>query len=423
MGIFFETRNLGDDESDKLEALGVYPFQTVPLSDMNWTEFKALRNSDIWTAVTLLSRDIAKLDIRVKENGVFKDKDRLEYLLNKAPNNVYNGYMLKYIVMMNALLTNHGYIKIERNPVGGGVYQLYHIKTSQCTLRTDKNNNYYYELMIDNNIVNVPYEDIIDIKPFSSDGIHGLSVLDALKDDMNAQNFAKKFFTNFFSNGAQAGSVLKMKDGKLSKEARQKIKEEWQKENSGQNQAGKVLVMDSTMEYEQLEISTDVLEAINKNTLSTKAIAKAFQIPLSKFGIEMSNTSLRDVNNDYLTNCLGGYIKMWEAELNFKLISQKDAYTKEFKVDTTTFRQIDWDAYVQTLNSQLQPGGLTLDEYRNALGLSPLPDGLGSVPRVDLNHISLNVADDYQLSKSSTNNQAPAKTASEGGDNDVRDGI
>lgn len=420
MGIFYETRQRHSDNSDMEEALGVYPFQTVPLSALDWHEFKSLRNSDIWTAVTLLSRDIAKLDVKVKEDGIYKNKDQLEMLLNKRPNNVYNGYMLKYIVMMNALLTNHGYIKIERNP-NGGVYELYHLKTSRVNLRYDQyQNKHYYDVTNDGDILKVPFEDIIDIKPFSTDGINGLSVLDALEDDLNAQTYSKKFFTNFFTNGAQAGAVLKMKDGKLAREARNRIKEEFQKENSGQNQAGKVLVMDETMEYEQLEISTDILEAINKNTSSTKAIAKAFQIPLSKFGMEMPNSSRKDVDNDYLMNCLGGYMKTWEAELDFKLIPQKNSYRKEFKFDTSDFKKIDWDAFKESLRADLEKGAITHDEYRMAIGLEPYPDGMGAIPRYDLNHISADVADDYQLRQISTNNSAPKPV--EGGEDDEKQG-
>ncbi|MCD8914262.1 phage portal protein [Staphylococcus simulans] len=405
MGIFFEKRSVLPEDSTLTQAdLSVFPFNTIPLSSLEWNEFEALKNSDIWTAVTLLSRDIAKLDIKVMKNGVVNDKDRLEILLNKVPNRYYNGYVLKYITMMNALLTNHGYIKIERNPQGG-IYELYHVKTSNCRLAQDKRTGeYYYEVSNGGDIMKVPYQDILDIKPFSTDGLTGLSVLEALRDDINNQVFSKRFFTNFFTNGAQAGSVLKMKDGKLSEEARERVKEKWQKANSGDTQAGKVIVLDSTMEYEQLEISTDILKAINENTSSTKSIAKAFQIPLSKFGIEMSNTSLKDINNDYLMNCLGGYMKMWTAELDFKLINTKDIYNKEFQFDTSSFRKIDWGSYVETLNSQLDKGGLTHDEYRKELGLPPLPNNLGKIPRVDLNHISMDIADDFQLAKKSNNN-------------------
>lgn len=417
MGIFFETRSAFSDKSDMVESLGVLPFKTVSLSSLDWSNFKALKNSDIWTAVTLLARDIAMLDIKVKEGGVYKDKNRLEYLLNRKPNNFYNGYMLKYIVMMNALLTNHGYIKIERNP-NGGVYELYHIKTSNCHLRIDEYSGvYFYEITNGNNIMNVPFEDVIDIKPFSVDGVNGLSVLDALHEDISTQKFTKRFFANFFANGGNSSGLLKIKDGKLNQQARDKLRDEFQRANSGEDNAGKVLVVDSTMDYEQLEINSSLLDVINKNDLPTKAIAKAFQIPLSKFGMEMTNTSMKDVNNDYLKNCLGGYMKTIEAELNFKLINDKDAYTKEFKFDTTTFRQIDWESYIDMLNAQLEKAGITHDEYREAIGRPPYPDGLGAIPRFDLNHISANVADDYQLKATSTNNQAPNPDTTEGGEN------
>jgi hypothetical protein len=50
----------------------------------------------------------------------------------------------------------------------------------------------YYEIDNDGELLEVPFSDVIDIKPFSSDGLNGLSVIDALKEDINAQRFAKK---------------------------------------------------------------------------------------------------------------------------------------------------------------------------------------------------------------------------------------
>lgn len=414
MGIFYETRSkLPPVESDDA-LLSAFPSTSIPISLMGYNEYKALRNSDLWTAVTLLSRDIAKLDIRVKNNGVYKDKDRLELLLNKTPNPYMNGYMLKYIVMMNALLTGHGYIYVERT--AGQPSELTHVATSRVNLKKDNKGEYYYEVSQDNDSIEVKFEDMIDIKPFTLDGINALKVLNAIEEDMETQRFTKNFFTKFFANGGQNSGLLKVKDGKLNQEARNKLRDEFSKANAGEDNAGKVLVLDSTLDYEQLEIDSSLLDVINKNQTPTKAIAKAFQIPLSKFGIELSNTSLKDVNNDYLTNCLGGYMKTIEAELNFKLVSDKDQYTKEFKFDSSSFRMIDWDSYVETLNSQLEKGAITHDEYRYDIGRQPFPDGMGAVPRFDLNHISANVADDYQLRKTSTNNQAPNPDTSERGE-------
>ncbi|MEP9852115.1 phage portal protein [Staphylococcus aureus] len=425
MGIFYETRSSQSETRNSDYTMSAFPVGSIPFSVLSYDAHAALKNSDLWTAVTLLSRDIAKIDIRVKENGTYKDKDRLEFLLNKTPNPYMNGYMLKYVVMMNALLTGHGYIYITRK--GGQVAELNHVATSRVRLKENRQGVFYYEIDNNGKTIECDYGDMIDIKPFTLDGIEALKVLDAINDDMNTQKFTKRFFTNFFANGGQNSGLLKVNDGKLNQEARNKLRDEFSKANAGENNAGKVLVLDSTLDYEQLEIDSSLLDAINKNQAPTKAIAKAFQIPLSKFGVELSNTSLKDVNNDYLTNCLGGYMKTIESELNFKLISDKHQYNKEFKFDITSFRQIDWEVYTENLRADLEKGAITHDEYRFDTGRPPYPNGVGAVPRFDLNHISADIADDYQLRKTSTNNQAPNPDTSDatlkGGDNDDQEGI
>lgn len=418
MGIFYNKKETRSNYVNT-QSFDAFPAQSIPLSALNWDEQRALRSSDIFTAVTTLSKDISKLDIRIQENGVYREKDNLEYLLNKKPNSIYNGTQLKFIVMMSALLNGKGYIMIERNPLEQ-VNALYHIQTSRVQLKEDDNGNFYYEVNNNGQTLEIPYKDMIVIMPYSTDGVNAITALSSLQADINNQQFGKQFFTNFFANGSSAGSVLKLKDGKLNADDREKVKRKWQEANSGEDKVNSVIVLDETMEFEQLEINTDILDIINKNTASTRAIAKAFGLPLSKLGMESPNTSLQDSLNDYLLNTLGSYMKVWTSELDFKLVNDKDKYTKAFVFDTTAFRTIDWQQHVETLNTQLQQGGITLDEYRQGLGLPPIPEGLGSKHRVDLNHIDLGLADDFQLREVSTNNQATksiSEDAVKGGEN------
>ncbi|MFB3194919.1 phage portal protein [Staphylococcus pseudintermedius] len=404
MGIFYETRNKEYVNTQPNDTIfSAFPTHTIPLSALSYNEHRALLNSSVWTAVNLISRDISKMDIKIKEKGVFKDGDRLEYLLNKNPNSYMNSYMFKYAVMMNALLTGHGYIKIERT--AGQVTELYHIKTSYIQLK-ENDEGYFYEINTANNeTIKVGFDEIIDIKPFTMDGINALKVLDALNDDLNTQRFTKGFFNKFFANGGQNSGILRANDTTLSAEARDKLRDEFQKSNSGSDNAGKVLVLDSSLEYEQLEIQSDLLDVITKNKAPDIAIAKALNIPLSKFALEQPNTSLKDSNADYLNSCLHGYIKTWESELNFKLINDKDKYKKEFAFDTSSFRKIDWESYKESLRADLEKGVITINEYRKEIGLEPYKD-YGDVPRFDLNHVSATIADDYSLRKISTNNQS-----------------
>lgn len=405
MGIFYkENRSYTPGINSPEDVFTAFPSHVIPAGNLGWDEYRALKSSDLFTALTVISSDVAKLNIKIKHKGIIKEKDRLENLLNNRPNEYYNGYMMKFIVTLSSLLSRHGYLLIER--ANGQAVALHHLQTSTVQLKDAEDGGYYYEVNNNGETLEVAFGDIIDIKPYSSTGLDGLSILDALRDDLDAQTYSKKFFANFFRNGTQAGSVLKMKRGKLSNEAREKIKQEWLKANAGESQANTTLVLDETMEFEKLEVDTEILKLITENKSSAISICKILGLPPHKLGLESPNTSQQDQMNDYIFNTLSSYTKMWTSELNFKLINPKDDNIKEFVFDTTEYRQVNYKEFVETLNTQLDKGAITLDEYREAIGKPALPDGLGSTHRVDLNHINIEVADSFQLREVSTNNQA-----------------
>lgn len=414
MGIFYNRENRSYNPSIYSEEaiFSAFPSHVIPMGNMSYADYQALRNSDVFTAVVTIAKDIARLDIKVKENNIVKEKDRLENLINNRPNDLYNGYSLKFSVMLAALLTGAGYILIER--ANGQAVNLHHIPTSQIQLKEDrKTGKYYYQINNTNETLEVEYKDVIAIKPFTEDGLNVLNILDSLRDDLDTMTFSKRFFANFFKNGTQAGSVLKMKEGKLSPEARNKIKEEWQKANAGDSRVNGVVVLDDTMDFSKIEVDTNILKLITENKSSPTAVAKAFGLPLSKLGLQDPNTSLQDSLNDYLFNTLSSYMKVITAELNFKLILPRDDGKKEFVFDTTSYRQINYKEYVETLNSQLDKGAITLDEYRAALGMPEVPNGLGKGHRISLNNIDVSLADDFQLREVTTNNQATKSVSDE----------
>ena len=87
-----------------------------------------------------------------------------------------------------------------------------------------------------------------------------------------------------------------------NKKARDRAREEFHKSFSGTKQAGKVVVLDESMTFDQLEVDTEVLKLIRENKSSTREIiAGVFGIPLHKFGIETANMSITDANLDYLS--------------------------------------------------------------------------------------------------------------------------
>lgn len=386
MGLFFNRGYPHNEEEAE------YLLSTLPgfngIGHHEYTHEQALANSDIFTAVMMIASDLAKMDILVKENNIHDPNHPVEMLLNKKPNQFYDGYTFKLIVFANALLTKHGYVEIVRNNKGQAI-ELYHLKTSEVELK-QKNNRLYY---LHKNKRRINYADVIDYKPYSLDGIDGLSMLSSLTPDLEMQKHSKMFFANYFKHGTQAGGLLKLKNGQLSKEAREKLRDEFQKANSGADNAGKVLVLDETMDFKKFEIDTEILKLINTSQHSTAQVAKVFGIPLHKFGIETTNLSLKDSMADYLQSTLSTYMKGITSAFEFKLFARS---SRNLQFDTETYRKVDWAAYTETVSKQYNDGAITLNEYRRKIGEPPVEGEYGDKHRVSLNLVNADLVDEYQ---------------------------
>ncbi|MRW57354.1 phage portal protein, partial [Staphylococcus aureus] len=223
--------------------------------------------------------------------------------------------------------------------------------------------------------------------------------LDTLSRTIESDNNGKDFLNNFLRNGTHAGGILKMKGVLENKTARNRAREEFHKAFSGTKQAGKVVVLDESMTFDQLEVDTEVLKLIRENKSSTREIAGVFGIPLHKFGIETSNMSITDANLDYLST-LKPYITCVCAELNFKFNNEHEDVNREFKFDTTEIRVVDEKTQAEIDKINIGSGKMNIDEIRQRDGLAPIPDGYGSIHRVDLNHVNIALVDEYQMNKS-----------------------
>ena len=220
MGIFVNSRSPANEE--EYEALvSLLPGYQGP-GHHEYAGVEALANSDVFTAIMMIASDLAKMDIHVKNENIIDRNHPVNKLLNRRPNPLYNAYTLKLITFANAMLTKHGYIEIVRGQ-DGQPQQLYGVKTSQVQLK--KNGRLQYELTENGQKRIVPYEDMIDYKPYTLDGVNGLSMLDSLAPDLDMQKNSKSFFTNFFKQGTQAGGLLKLKmDSCPRKHVRRSVK-------------------------------------------------------------------------------------------------------------------------------------------------------------------------------------------------------
>lgn len=406
MRIFTENRTYQEDADFLFKLLATE-------NEISYSSARAIENSDVFTVVNLLASDVASLDVEKRVDSVVT-RDSVTRLLNIKPNNLYSGGTLKFILVANALLNGESFCEIIKKD--GRLLALNHLPNSCVTVKRDDTTRYNLEYHIETktktktSIRKLKPENVLHFKFFTLDGIVGYSPLRSLRDDLSMQKDSKRFLSNFFKNDTQTGGILRMKHGKLSKEARDKIKDEWHKSNSGVNNAHKVLVIDDTFEYEPIEVDTEILKLINASTYSTETIGKTFRIPRHKLGLETSNMSLAQANLDYLTSTLNSYLKVITNELNFKLLTSD---RESFEFDTSPFKTVDIEAHTKLTVEKFDKGLISLNEARRQIGDKPIDHENGNKHFVSLNYTTLDQLEDYQMNR---------VTRLKGGDTHVENG-
>lgn len=407
MGIFTktETRSSVFTEEEQHALISMLPGFTG-LDERVYAGTEAIKNSDVFTAVKMISSDIASLRLEHLVDDIKTPGDPLLLLFNVKPNQYYTAYQLKFILVANALLNGQSYAEIVRNKLGQPI-AIYHLLNSKVSYKQNESTNFQlvYEYQETAKLKRViPSSDILHMKFFSLDGMEGKSPLLSLEEDLSTQKNSKKFLSNFFKNGTQSGGLLKYKGGKLAKEAREKLREEWQNANAGADKAHKVLVLDETMEYEPIEVDTEILKLINTSTHSTIQVAKAFGIPRHKFGLETSNMKLEQMNLDYLINTLSPYLESFTAELNFKLVPDNKLMSERYWFDTDNQRIIDAETKSKIIKEDLAGGLISLNEARRRKGYPPLAGDMGDKHLISLNFTTLEMIEEYQMTKATNTN-------------------
>ncbi|ASN69522.1 putative portal protein [uncultured Caudovirales phage] len=364
------------------------------LGGLTWSGITSLKNSDVFTAIDIISKDIASTSIRFNDADNYLDEDKkILKLLNKRPNPYLDSWHFKYIIVANMLLNGNSYVEIVRDDKGNPI-ELYHMQNKAVSIQqVDDKIKYDYIDEVDGH-VRFDTDDVLHFRMFSLDGFTGYSPLFALANEIGISMGSKKFLDDFFKNGGTSTAILKYKDGSYSDEELALIKQNFEKSQLKNNNG--LVMLDDTMTFDRLQVPTEVLNFLNSYKFSTQQVAKAFGLPVSKLGIETVNTSLKDSGIEYYRNTLYPIFSMMNAEIEEKMFSQAPY---EITLDYDVSRLIDSDPQIklERVTQLFTKKVITLNEARAQFGFDPVEDG--DKPMADLNTIFLEDLSAYQDSK------------------------
>ena len=360
----------------------------------SYTGIKALKNSDVLTAVTIVAGDIARFPIVKKDaDGNIVQDERMNYLMNVKSADKVSARNWKFAMAVNAILCGNSYSRILRDPVTNEPLEYEFYPPSAVMINSDDDFDTYYYLFYPpsgKKQIKCDPDDVIHWKFFTTDTLHGRSPLLSLGNEIDLQNSGINTLLKFFRDGFSSG-ILKLKGAQLSGDARKKARNEFEKSREGST-GGSPIVLDSTMEYTPLEVDTNVLGLINSNNYSTAQIAKCLRVPAHKLAVTNPNQSVKQLNEDYILNDLPYYFGSITAEHQLKNFDdeQRHLYTLEFDTRSVTGRN------VEEIRKLVDGGLISKNEGRVELGKIKLDDPNMDRIQVSLNYVPLDKQDEYQ---------------------------
>lgn len=278
----------------------------------------ALTNSDIYSVTYRIASDVASCDLKT-DNPILKN-------LYKRPSRLINGYGFWQTTLINLILNGNAFSVIHRDPQDNPAW-LENIPLSQIQIKLL---DYSIDLLY---IVNyqdergtqeVQSKDMLHFRlmPFAGSSANqytGISPLQSLAPEINVQNLSNKLTLSTLKHAITPNIVLKSPAGVLPNETKEKIRSEFENFNSGDN-AGRVAVMDQSLDMESVQINADVAKFLQNVNISQTQIAKAFNIDVtyldSEKGSQQSN--IEQIRSLY-ADSLQSYMKPIESELEMKL--------------------------------------------------------------------------------------------------------
>jgi HK97 family phage portal protein len=227
---------------------------------------------------------------------------------------------------------------------------------------------------------------ILHLKRFHPlNDFYGLAGIEPAILGIDQHNEAGRWNLSLLQNGARPDSVIKAAASNLNPSAsmtpdqRAALKEEILKAYQGARNAGRPMVLEGNMEYEQISLSPKDMDWISAKDTSARDIARAFGVPPMLLGIPGDNTysNYEQANFAFYEQTVLPELKYLSSWLQLWLIPTLDPKRAgqilvEFDTDAVDAlapkRKMVWE--------QMEKASwLTPDEKRERTGFSPLPEG------------------------------------------------
>lgn len=347
----------------------------------------ALACSAVYTCVTLIANDIAKLRPRLMEF------DRVARIWTETESSAFSPVLRKqnryqtriqFFVqwLASKLLTGNTYVLKEYDQ-RGVVSRLYILDPSRVTPVQADDGDVYYQVGADylsgirNDLPYVPATDIIHDKMFTPyHPLCGVSPIYACAMSAQQSSRIQRNSNQHFQNQSRPGGVL-LAPGKVDEPTAIRLKQQAEAATSGIN-SGRLLVLTDGMKYEPIGMTAVDSQLIEQLRWTVEDIARAFLVPMSKLSPPANATGKSTAQEDlyYYKQTLQIHIEAIEILLDEALglgVAPNANLGVEFDLDGLL--RMDPETRANVHDKLVRAALMKPNEGRRAWDLPPVPGG------------------------------------------------
>lgn len=320
-------------------------------------------------------------------------------LLEERPNPYLGPFKFKRLIETHRSTWGNAYVNIEWD-VRGNPKALWLLNPSvtEPYLDIDTNMLWYLTTLPNGEQIKIPYHDIIHLTSLSTDGIKGKSPIQVAREAFGSAQAAQKFKGKFYQHGAVNSGFLKIPD-MLNKEAKEVIREEWEQANTGINNAQRIAILDAGLEFQNVSMPLRDAQFIESMDFDKVEIATMFDIPPHMVGNldRATHSNIEQENLSFLQNTINPILVQYQEEFKNALFTERESTRYYLNFNLDMILRADTKTRAEFYKTMLDKGVYSINEVRELEERNAIEGG--DTHRVDLNHVSLEIADEYQLAR------------------------
>lgn len=372
-------------------------------------ENSAMNYSACWAATRIICGTGGMLPLkmyrRTRGGGKEEARDRPEWrIVHDRPNRRTSSMMFRASRLKFQVNSGNAYAEIERSN-NGKIVALWQIHSSRVkpfyTEGTKlKPSELKYEIKNnDGTSVTMDADDVLHFPSvISDDGLIGKGVVAHARQSIGMGMATERHGAALFGNGARPGVVVEHPT-RMSDVARTNFRKEWNEMYQGPENAHKMALLSEGAKLHEFGFSAEDSQFLETRQHNIEEVARWYGVPPHKIQHMLRSTfnNIEHQSIEFVQDCILPWLKIWEEELNAKLLSERDQETYFFEHCVDGLLRGDAYTRAQALQLQLQNGALNIDEWRAIENRNPLPDGSGQKHFIQLNMTTTDKAGEEQV--------------------------